>query len=307
MTGSKSLRRDGVLTRAEAPAGLVRAALDIVWQRRAYLGTGASGALPEPIARTELAAQLFGDAHALDDGRRLGMVVQRAIECVVGRDGSVAGPGGSSRELWEQVGVLADRVSSTAMTLGVRVRLGSRPGERLAAYERTGAVAHLTWRDLDDGLAVEPGQTILVCENPRVVEAAADAGGADSRSERGGRAHCGGWASEVGLVCAGGRPALVVVALLDRLREAGARLLYHGDFDWPGLAIANLLVRRCGVRPWRMTAEDYFAVPAQLPLTGRRVEALWDPELAPAMARRGLAVHEEALLPGLISVDSLRT
>ena len=69
---------------------------------------------------------------------------------------------------------------------------------------------------------------------------------------------------------------------------------------WSGIAIANDLVRRVGVRPWRMSAEDYLALPARLPLQGPRTEAAWDGELAAAMAHRGLAVHEEAALPGLL-------
>ncbi len=36
-------------------------------------------------------------------------------------------------------------------------------------------------------------------------------------------------------------------------------------------------------------------------LVGRRVDALWDCELAPAMAHRGLAIHEEATLPDLLT------
>ena len=39
---------------------------------------------------------------------------------------------------------------------------------------------------------------------------------------------------------------------------------------------------------------------AQLTLSGRRVDARWDLELAPAMAHRGLALHEEATLPALL-------
>lgn len=62
----------------------------------------------------------------------------------------------------------------------------------------------------------------------------------------------------------------------------------------------SLLVHRVGVLPWRMSAEEYLDHPARLPLTGGHVEALWDPELAPAMRHRGLAVHEEAVLPELL-------
>jgi hypothetical protein len=49
-----------------------------------------------------------------------------------------------------------------------------------------------------------------------------------------------------------------------------------------------------------MSSQDYLALPARLPLRGARVEAVWDDELAAAMAHRGLAVHEEASLPALL-------
>ena len=107
-------------------------------------------------------------------------------------------------------------------------------------------------------------------------------------------------ADDVGFVSTGGRPSLVTLEVLSRLSTAGARLLYHGDFDWAGVAIANDLVHRLGVLPWRMSADDYLALPARLPLHGTRVEAAWDGELSAAMAHRGLAVHEEAALPQLL-------
>lgn len=180
------------------------------------------------------------------------------------------------------MGVLTDRISSTCLTLGL-LPSGEGPlAQRVGAYAEARAVLHLTWRDVDEGLALAPGQSVLVCENPRVVESAAASG-----------------PSGVGLVCTSGRPALVTLEVLARLRDAGALLRYHGDFDWAGLAMARDVVRRFGARPWRMSADDYLALPARLPLHGTRVEASWDPELAPAMARRGLAVHEEAALPAL--------
>lgn len=282
------LRRDGVLARDPDPAALVRDGLEVLWARRASIlrQDGAS-----PIARTQLAAELFGDAHALDDDRRLAAVVLRA-----GRLLATEGEAAHQREEWERLGVLTDRVSTTCLTLGLRPGgADDRPAaedsgdtddllrRRVGAYRDAGAVLHLTWRDLDAGLRFAPGQSVLVSENPRVVEAAAELRLDGS-----------------GFVCTGGRPSLVTLEVLSRLSAAGARLLYHGDFDWPGVAITNDLVRRFGVLPWRMSADDYLALPARLPLHGARVEAVWDGELTAAMARRGLAVHEEATLPGLL-------
>jgi len=96
------------------------------------------------------------------------------------------------------------------------------------------------------------------------------------------------------------RPNLVVTEVLTRAREARARMRYHGDFDWPGVAMANDALRRFGAVPWLMGVDDYLAAPGSLTLAGPTVEASWDSELGPAMRSRGLAVHEEAMMERLI-------
>jgi uncharacterized protein (TIGR02679 family) len=83
---------------------------------------------------------------------------------------------------------------------------------------------------------------------------------------------------------------------------------YHGDFDWPGVAITNRLIVGYGVQPWQMSAADYeHAVAhawlpgtAPLPLDGTPVQASWDHELAATMQRCGAAVHEESCLAELL-------
>ena len=128
-----------------------------------------------------------------------------------------------------------------------------------------------------------------MCENPRVLEAFADEG------------------VELPVVCTQGNPNLVVLDVLTRLRSGGGTLLYHGDFDWPGLAMAERLVRSHGVRPWGMTEADYTeaVVTAALPLRGTPVHASWAPGLTDLMLRHGLAVHEEAVLGQLLaSIDA---
>ncbi|MEV5988322.1 DUF2399 domain-containing protein [Streptomyces sp. NPDC052051] len=153
------------------------------------------------------------------------------------------------------------------------------------------AEAHLTPRDLHDlQLRLSAGTVIHICENPRVVEAAADA------------------ACVHPLVCTSGSAATVVLTLLDALAAAGCRFVYHGDFDWPGITLANRIIHRYGARPWRMGAEDYEHLAAlsqaegipQLPLDGEPVSAAWDPGLAPAMSALGVALHEEVTLDLLV-------
>lgn len=286
-----TLRRDGVLGRDADPAALVKDALTVLWHQRVHVRrsghclSGHGPYVPVPVARTELAARLLGDAHALDDDRRLASVVLRATRLLapaVASQDDQEPTISSVREEWESLGVLTDRVSSTCLTLGLRTVGDDACARRIRGYANSRSVLHLTWRDLDEGLHFAPGQTVLVCENPRVVEAAAEAADAG-----------------VGLVTTSGRPALVTLEVLTRLRDAGTQLHYHGDFDWPGVAMANDVWLRFGARPWRMSASDYLALPARLPLRGPRIEASWDPELAAAMDQRGLVVHEEAALPDL--------
>jgi hypothetical protein len=50
-----------------------------------------------------------------------------------------------------------------------------------------------------------------------------------------------------------------------------------------------------------MGAGDYQDGHGSESLKGTAVEADWDPELAPAMRARGVAVHEEAVLDEVLS------
>ena len=62
-------------------------------------------------------------------------------------------------------------------------------------------------------------------------------------------------------------------------------------------------------RPWRFTATDYEAAvyatrdPDTPPhqLTGAPVATAWDPDLATAMLREGVAVHEERVTDVLLA------
>jgi uncharacterized protein (TIGR02679 family) len=75
---------------------------------------------------------------------------------------------------------------------------------------------------------------------------------------------------------------------------AGAELWYHGDFDWPGVAIAADVITRYGGRPWRMGASDYsLAARSGVRLGEDPVDTPWDPGLAEAMRATGYAVYEE--------------
>jgi uncharacterized protein (TIGR02679 family) len=95
-------------------------------------------------------------------------------------------------------------------------------------------------------------------------------------------------------------PAAAQRVLLDQLAAAGAHLYYHGDYDWPGIAVANHVMRAWAARPWRFGRADYLTAVASAPprlrdVAGTGTEADWDAELRAAMDEHGLAVAEEAV------------
>jgi len=238
-----------------------------------------------PCGRGELASLVTGDAHGLDDGSLLGALVLRAVAAMV--EAPHPSTPGDRRAMWRAAGVLVDEVSTTVLTAGLTC-----PGSWLEARTRSGWESHLTIRDLRRlDLRASVGGAVHVCENPRVLEAAVDAG------------------SRRALVCTQGQPAVVVTALLRHLLGSGHELRYHGDFDWPGITIANLLVDRYGCQPWRFCSTDYldalstFApTVAELPvLEGAAVAACWDARLTVEMARAGRVVHEELVVGHLLA------
>lgn len=126
---------------------------------------------------------------------------------------------------------------------------------------------------------------VFVCENPAVLIAAADRFGTDCAP----------------IVCVRGQPSVATRHLLRLLADSGAVLRYHGDFDWGGIRIANRLVERYGVVPWRYSSADHRA--ADLPgdaLAGDRIEAVWDADLAAAIEARGTRLEEEQVVASLL-------
>lgn len=237
------------------------------------------------VSRTELAARSTGDAHALDDGSVLAQLVLRALAIAAEEMPPVTVT--ARRRLWERYGVNADLVSSTCLVLGLRAQGDGPLGQRLVVAAEAGDPVHLTAWDLARSSGDSwVGSWVLVCENPRVLEAVAQA--------RGGA---------VAMVCTSGMPGLVVLEVLRRLADSGAELAYHGDFDWPGVAIANRLTTLVGVRPWQMTADDYAAAARSdgPTLLGPPVQTTWDLELGAVMTRMGVAVHEEAVLNEILA------
>jgi uncharacterized protein (TIGR02679 family) len=93
--------------------------------------------------------------------------------------------------------------------------------------------------------------------------------------------------------------------MLSQLVKAGAELRYHGDFDWPGLHIGNLILREYGAQPWRFGPADYItaiqsARRGDQSLDERPVEATWDRALTAAMQRHRIPIAEEAVAADLL-------
>lgn len=272
------LRTGGVLGRDADATSTVRSALDVLWSRRLALSGSDRGSA---VARADLAALVCHDAHALDDDRRLSGYVLRAVAEARGLE--VPDDAASRRETWAEIGVLPDSVSATCLVW--HLAIGSSDLEGRPVRLDTSAPFHVTWWHVRGGLHVDRHPRVLVCENPRVLEAVAEEEVPD-----------------LGVVCTSGRPNLTTQHLVSMLAATRSRLLYHGDFDWPGIAMANDAATRWSASPLRMSARDYEAAAGSLPLGGRPVEPCWDAELGAAMRRRGVAVHEEAVLDDLLAV-----
>jgi uncharacterized protein (TIGR02679 family) len=95
--------------------------------------------------------------------------------------------------------------------------------------------------------------------------------------------------------------------LLSQLATAGFRLTYHGDFDWPGIQMGNLIMQRHEATPWRFEATHYLAHRGKIALKGQPVVPSWDARLMQEMIRVGHAVHEEKVLDELLSDLSYRS
>ncbi len=242
------------------------------------------------MARARLAAQTLGDAHALDAGRPAATLVLTAWRQLADEPLAAEAQNDDSqaservRDVWARAGVLVNELARPALFLNLPMQSmepGWAPGEPAYLSLRRLLHAPPAW--------AVAGRTVFVCENPNVVAIAADVLGE----------HCS------PLICTDGMPAAAQRTLMAQLVSAGAELRYHGDFDGPGLQIANHVLRVHGASPWRFRCADYESALADVShargsLPDFTVEASWDLELAPTMRRHGGAVAEEAVIDLLL-------
>lgn len=240
------------------------------------------------ITRAQLAAETLGNAHALDKGYPTATLVLAALR-QEGRsedmtetpenDGEPQATIERARDIWARVGVLVNELARPALCLN------------LPSHAQIGDPQYLSLRELlrRPSVGSLDGARIYVCENPNIVSIAAD--------ELGPRC--------APLVCTEGMPAAAQRTLLTQLTNAGARLPYHGDFDWPGLRIANFVMRTWSALPWCFNASDYEGAASCAPQSARDlgdtpVIASWDNSLTTAMQEWGMAIAEEAVVAALL-------
>lgn len=256
------------------------------------------------VTRAQLAADCLGDAHALDRGRPLArLILASALASATAladeqppdtdgenRTDATASPP-RERDRWAAVGVLVNELARPALVLNLPCRTDTPTGRQLA--HARGEPTYLSLRSLLRTRAQwdVDERVVHVCENPNLVAIAADRLGLRCSA----------------LVCTDGMPSAAQRVLLQQLRAAGAQLVYHGDFDWPGLRIGQCLMRDFGARPWRFGADDFRHAARAASANGRLlptddgITVDWDSELVVAMRQHGYAIDEEAVADRLLS------
>jgi len=272
--------------------------LELLEARTAAVGFGGG----TPVTLAGLAAEVTGDPKALNHRTTLSTLVLRALAI---REGvPLPGTAEERRDLWDCYEVVVDDLASRILVLNLPAE-GEGLGEWLTGAARFGTPFQVTLHQLTTFSIALRAPVVHVCENPAVLRRAAAELGPDCPP----------------LVCTEGRPSTAFHRLAATAVRGGARLRYHGDFDWPGVDMAGAVARRYGAELWRMTAADYLAGLAdaataadgnagdgdagdgegRVTLTERPVPTPWDPALADAMREKGIAVYEEAVADSLLA------
>jgi len=239
-----------------------------------------------PVALPALAARITGDTKALNHGTTLATLLMRALAL---REG-VARPASAAerRELWDLSDVIVDDLASRVLVLNLPAQ-GDGLAEWLTGAARYGTPFQVTLHQLDTHPIRLSSARIFACENPAVLRRAC---------------------AELGpvcppLICAEGQPSTAFHKLVRIAVASGGELAYHGDFDWPGVAITAKVIGRHGARPWRMTAGDYLsgvkAGDTAVALRGDPVPTPWEPELCETMRATGRAIYEETVADQLLA------
>jgi uncharacterized protein (TIGR02679 family) len=237
-----------------------------------------------PAQLAELAAAITGDTKVLNHGTILSTLVLRALALRLGAERPKTTE--ARRDLWDRNGIIVDDLASRVLVLNLAVE-GDGLGEWLTSAKAHGAPFYVTLHQLVTmPVTFARPSWVHVCENPAVLRRAAGELGPAARP----------------LICTEGQPSTAFHRLAAAVRVGGGELSYHGDFDWPGVAIATGIMTRHGAQPWRFGAADYESAVGEgsVSLTGPPQSTPWDPPLADLMKAHGCAVYEEAVADRLI-------
>ncbi|WP_211257862.1 DUF2399 domain-containing protein [Lentzea albidocapillata] len=188
--------------------------------------------LDPPTSLAKLAHDSAGDPHYFD----LDRIAGARLVCAVAERSAVPEPTRPDlvRALLAEVGILADRLSSTILLHQVRV-VGDGPTDRRLRDAST--PIPVTLLDLTVHPPTFAVQTLTVVENPSVLEAA---------MER---------KSPHAFACTSGQLGSVDHALLQLAADQGLTLRYAGDLDAAGLQIAQQVVTTYGATLVAMSAD----------------------------------------------------
>lgn len=275
-------KASGLLTDAGVPTALVEWVLTVRALPPAGSGQLAATAalvarvwraLPSPghsSALALLAADVLGDPHALDRNTDVGRAVARLaaaqaallVDPAADLSRTVVTTSSAWRDAWASVRVACDQLSSTVLVLNLPLAGLSTAAALAATAAVSGEPLWLTTRMLAGEWELAAGVAdVFVCENPAVVEAAANRLGSASAP----------------LVCTYGVPSDAVLRLLRKAALAGATLHVRADDDGGGQRIVAALRQ---------------AVPTA---------ALWRYEERPVVEAEKAPVYEEQLLDGLLA------
>jgi uncharacterized protein (TIGR02679 family) len=279
------IARDGSLTRLINAGEQVRFGQAV--RVLEYLDRRSGG----PVLLPALAADVTGDTKALNHGTVLSTLLLRALALKTGT--GKPGTAGERRDLWEANGVVVDDLASRVLVLNIPAEghgfaEGYGLAEWLTGAARFGVPFYVTLHQLMTLPLRIRGALVRVCENPAVLRRAAAELGSGSAP----------------LLCTEGQPSAAFQHLAGVVVSGGGELRYHGDFDWPGLAIAESVMGRHGAVPWRMGAADYLAGlrtdVEHVALTGTPRPTPWDPELSQVMVASGRVLFEETIADDLL-------
>jgi len=241
------------------------------------------------VSRTELAAKLFGSSHALDERDKEKKLAGAVTQALQFRERDFRS---EKRALWEKAGILSDRVSAPVLSWSIPTVGGSALDEQIRAASAGGLPVHVSLFALQKHpIGVPQNTQVLVVENPRLVEAAAERG----------MPGC--------VITSNGNPSSAVTTLLQQLRESGASIWYHGDFDTSGIGICRRMCKNADATPWMMDASHYEAAIDLAGQKGIRLErdagdcgaTPWDPALRVVFRRYQRVIHEESVLDDVLS------